>query len=233
MRQQRAFTLIELLVVISIIAILAAMLLPAIAMVRQSAQSTTCASNQRQILLGVMAYSDEHDGMLPYSFDSGRYYTYTDRVGQYLEVESPGSGAINTWKGAWRVFKCAANTQSPWGVSYGLNHLFCADSTNLLNPLSYTVKRTSSFTHASQIVLSTDVAGEGRIYIYPTLLVYSDLTAAPVWAPGGSLQPFLPVQRHRGGINCGFLDGHVRWSPNLKVEDLALTVLLRDNAYVH
>ncbi len=59
------FTLIELLVVISIIAILAAMLLPAITMVRESARSSVCRSNLRQIGLGIMQYTDDHEGVLP------------------------------------------------------------------------------------------------------------------------------------------------------------------------
>lgn len=63
--QRTGFTLIELLVVISIIAILAGMLLPAIAMVRDSARQTNCLSNQRQIVLGMSVYRVDNDSLWP------------------------------------------------------------------------------------------------------------------------------------------------------------------------
>jgi prepilin-type N-terminal cleavage/methylation domain-containing protein/prepilin-type processing-associated H-X9-DG protein len=64
------FTLIELLVVISIIAVLAAMLLPAISMVRDSATSTKCMSNLRQQNLAFAAYANDWEGFLPQPLDS-------------------------------------------------------------------------------------------------------------------------------------------------------------------
>ena len=49
-----AFTLVELLVVISVIGILAAVLFPVFALARENARRTSCASNLKQLALGVM-----------------------------------------------------------------------------------------------------------------------------------------------------------------------------------
>ncbi len=61
-----AFTLIELLVVISIIALLIALLLPALAAVQESAHTVKCMSNLRQFAVGIREYAtDERDRLIP------------------------------------------------------------------------------------------------------------------------------------------------------------------------
>jgi prepilin-type N-terminal cleavage/methylation domain-containing protein len=64
---RHAFTLIEMLVVIAVIAILAALLLPALHTVKDSAKRTACLNNLSQINLGVRMYCDDSNDATPAS----------------------------------------------------------------------------------------------------------------------------------------------------------------------
>ncbi len=76
-RTVSGFTLIELLVVVSIIAILASILLPAISLVRDAAKRTACANNLRQIGLASLSYTEEQENwILP--FNNGTISTWGD-----------------------------------------------------------------------------------------------------------------------------------------------------------
>jgi len=111
---------VELLVVIAVIAILAALLLPALSSAKASAKRTACASHVRQIAFGVFLYTDEHGDRLDY-FTNDIYYAYKDCIAPYLGVP-PNVGSNIA------VFDCPMETgffQSAAAhfTSYGFNGL--------------------------------------------------------------------------------------------------------------
>ena len=90
----RIFTLIELLIVIAIIAILAAMLLPALNKAREKAYSIACLNNLKQLGAGIAMYVNESDDMLPYS-------TYCDP-----SVSSKPQFSYRPFYSARNIFEC-------------------------------------------------------------------------------------------------------------------------------
>jgi len=81
MASRKGFTLIELLVVIAIIAILAAILFPVFAKVREKARQTSCLSNEKQLGLAFAQYVQDHDETMPVDQDS-----YADERGWAEEI---------------------------------------------------------------------------------------------------------------------------------------------------
>jgi prepilin-type N-terminal cleavage/methylation domain-containing protein len=82
------FTLIELLVVVAIIAVLLAMLLPALNKVRNITKKTVCQSNLRQLGLGYAQYTGEYNGQLPITPlypdpPAGFFYANVNTIGWY------------------------------------------------------------------------------------------------------------------------------------------------------
>jgi prepilin-type N-terminal cleavage/methylation domain-containing protein/prepilin-type processing-associated H-X9-DG protein len=88
---RKAFTLIELLVVIAIIAILAAILFPVFAQAKQAAKKTVDLSNQKQIGLGALMYSNDYDDYFPrndYRVPTRQTWapiTYAEATGPYIK----------------------------------------------------------------------------------------------------------------------------------------------------
>jgi prepilin-type N-terminal cleavage/methylation domain-containing protein len=114
MRINRAFTLVELLVVIGIIAILIGLLIPVITRAREQGNRAACASNLRQIVIGIQQYSEAHKGLLPNGNDVGG--DGSDDLGLVLVTL-----ATDYVKNA-SIFRCAGDIQPPPELIYSSDY---------------------------------------------------------------------------------------------------------------
>ncbi len=102
---RRAFTLVDVMVSIAVIALLVGILLPSLKMVHETSQRVVCASNLRQVGLGIHMYSTDNDAWLPFSsFASGNGdYWNTDPL--YLRVDARSRGYdVMVWDGLGVMF---------------------------------------------------------------------------------------------------------------------------------
>lgn len=101
-----SFTLIELLTVVAIIGILAALLLPVLASMRERARRSSCASNLRQVGFAFQMYAGDHDGRLPGGITnpaSSLLFSNISRASTYLPspkvltCPSSTNKQVNSW----------------------------------------------------------------------------------------------------------------------------------------
>ncbi|OGV39855.1 MAG: hypothetical protein A2020_15665 [Lentisphaerae bacterium GWF2_45_14] len=211
----RGFTLIELLVVISIIAILASMLLPALKQSRDKAKEIQCLSNVRQCVMGSIQYA-------------GDYYGFTPPTYVPLYTISGPNGSINNGDVRWagmlyilgyisnkEIFTCpndlaiAKEVYPAWQVgqmqsmTYGLTR-------NDLNHLSTVFTDIYKERDPSQKILLTDA------------IYYMTYNSINKWVPASYILYYsgapasdtdrVPHLKHFGKANAAYADGHASGS---------------------
>ena len=111
---QKGFTLIELLVVIAIIAILAAILFPAFARARENARRASCSSNQKQLGLAIMQYTQDYDEKYPPMYSNPPVSYWSMKIQPYTKsaqvFDCPSTGRHSTADTGGLLFDYGYNT---------------------------------------------------------------------------------------------------------------------------
>ncbi|RRK01738.1 prepilin-type N-terminal cleavage/methylation domain-containing protein [Opitutaceae bacterium TAV3] len=203
--RNRAFTLIELLTVIAIIGILAAIMIPTIGKVRDSARSTTCLSNLRQIGTATKMYAEENKGFSPPTSTQLASYGGAPALWRYA-YSTDWRNQTNSSKldelpdNLWgTIFECPKAKSDPVGStqnrSYGLN-LWMQNTTSgdLLFPVPNPLGGTPATVNALKL---SACERPTRTPLYGDSLRSSSFY-------GNFANP-----RHNGKANVCFVDGHV------------------------
>lgn len=186
-----AFTLIELLTVIAIIGILAAILIPVVGSVRNSARTSTCLSQLRQAGMGMLLYAEDHGGRLP-GQGAGASDRWHHRISPYLDVADDTPGGAYAYNSP--QFGCTNNEGR-----YAFNtHFMAFDSDNHFG-ISLDVIRDPS----RKVMLSEKAPGVGNPRLQATA-PFPDNNHGPAANHRSDGDP------SRGGpTNYLFSDGHV------------------------
>jgi prepilin-type N-terminal cleavage/methylation domain-containing protein/prepilin-type processing-associated H-X9-DG protein len=225
MKKKRAFTLIELLVVIAMIALLMAILMPALRAAKDQAKKTVCTGHIQGLVLAVRMYVDDYDGKTHDSPNNGLWDN--EHESPLAPTDYGPNDSMAYWGIAYfpyaknkKIFHCPAMKRvddwpewgAPWGrpsqkyfqyCSYGLNNYITDKKIDLV------LKRHSEvIAFQDHIEQRLDGISSDMFCIGPGANI--NLTQ---WRNGGTNGDFPEaVQecfRHRGASITVWLDGHV------------------------
>jgi prepilin-type N-terminal cleavage/methylation domain-containing protein len=214
---QRAFTLIELLVVIAVIAILAAMLLPALAAAKQRAWAIACISNLHQISLGMTLFADDHQGFYP---ESG----YIIAWGAIDQAPPNGSGKpgwmeqIVSYTQNTNIYHCPGNAQLPAANRSLFNYFNGVRAATVVANNAYAPVAAKRIRFPSAYVLAGDTIDNGQ-YFSRNDADKDDYSQNCVGGPVNGT-PWVDWQAHTKGQNILFGDSHAKWYPGYNTNEM-------------
>ncbi len=209
-KSRRGFTLIELLVVIAIIAILAAILFPVFAKAREKARQITCASNEKQLGLGFLQYSEDNDERV----SIGAEYPFNGSI----TIGTAWAGSIYPYVKSIGVYKCpddptTGTAQYPGVVSYAFNFEIARGDTNgNVNRIAGSIAGMQA--PASTIMLC-EIQGDGGVNIADPEEVGSVIPSGTTNGVTGTGARCLFAGDENGNtpLETGYLNGTVSTEP--------------------
>ena len=191
------FTLIELLVVIAIIAILAAILFPVFARAREKARQTSCLSNLKQLATGTQMYLQDYDSIFPCQFSNPvrtnvPYNFGYQQLNPYVKNEQIWICPSDETRNCAQ--EGSVDMTGQWEQSYNFNS----------NIFDYKVEL-SELARIAETPLMMD--GKDRNQVW----------GRPRWA--SAVATYCDMDRHNGGANLSFADGHGKWVPENTLAD--------------
>lgn len=220
----KKFTLIELLIVIAIIAILAAMLLPALNKARERARQITCLGNQKTTASAYLNYAADSDDFIA----PGVFTDWTDVLSK---VAVYGSSIGNPLKDMQGIFGCpsriigtinsrdtyAEGSSNNWRSGPGDSRVRCYPNYNFFyissgsSTLRTSTPRLSSISRSSSTVLAGDglyFAISDRKNMRPTIFRHYARLDWPFYSSAVLSQIQSNWDLIGGQANMAFIDGH-------------------------
>ncbi len=221
MRKGKGFTVIELLVVIAIIALLMAILMPALQRVKKQAKGVVCKNNMKQIGMAANLYAEDYDLFVP---RSAGWSTITD-MRPWFQCFMPylAQKAIDDDYRNVKIFRCPSYPDKEQTLCYVVNGWPDENSTR-----TWQSKLTECEQASTTIYLADNEDGPWRTII--KMATDRDLTRCDVWTethlPDSDDQDITNGRRvarvrHRDGCNVLFLDWHVDW---VAAEDMTVNL---------